>query len=64
MAAPEIRMFIYGHQYLIAFTLILCRWVQKSLHGCLNIEINWSRDTVKRLGVIVLREQVASQASA
>lgn len=24
MAAPEIRMFIYGHQYLIEFTLILC----------------------------------------
>lgn len=64
MAAPEIRMFIYGHQYLIEFTLILCRRVQKSLHGCLNIKINWSRDTVKRLGVIVLGEQVASQASA
>lgn len=64
LAPPEIRMFIYGHQYLIGFTLILCWWVQKSLHGCLNIKINWSPDTVKRLEVIVLGEQVASQVAA
>lgn len=64
MAPPEIRMFIYGHQYLIRFTLILCWWVQKSRHGCLNIKINWSPDTVKRLEVIVLGEQVASQVAA
>lgn len=63
-APPEIRMFIYGHQYLIGFTLILCWWVQKSVHDCLNIKINWSPDTVKRLEVIVLGEQVASQVVA
>lgn len=64
VAPPEIRMFIYGHQYLIGFTLIWCWWVQKSPHGCLNIKINWSPDTVKRLEVIVLGEQVASRVVA